>query len=74
MKTIYEIDMIVEDILKDNDLSERELSRKIGCGRNSLRKWRASGAPKYIHMALLLVMWMPDVQPTPTIVGFTPET
>jgi hypothetical protein len=32
-------------------VSEREIARRLGCSRTSIRKWREAGAPPYIALA-----------------------
>jgi transcriptional regulator with XRE-family HTH domain len=43
--------------LSKTGLSDAEIARRLGCARNSIAAWRASGAPLYIALAAAAISY-----------------
>lgn len=41
---------------KENGISENKLAKAIGCHRHSLVRWKVSGSPRTIDLAIAAVM------------------
>ena len=46
-----EFSAFVEYARKSLHMSQAELARQLGCGRNQITDWKKNGCPKYIALA-----------------------
>ena len=51
----YSVTKILDAIGVQNSWSDMEISRQLGCNKNSILTWRKRGAPKYVKIALLTI-------------------
>jgi hypothetical protein len=48
----YQIKQQVSVVLENREWNQRDLTEALGCGKNSLKAWLHTGAPRYIVLAL----------------------
>jgi hypothetical protein len=52
----YDINDALDACKVSNQWSDLAVARSLGCGKNSLKRWRSTGAPKYVVLALWALM------------------